>query len=231
MVVLCSAACVAGFYASPYNCGKSFLAEVGDIGVDAILERAAYRQRVAEHILTELELRERWARFGDPIIVGAVACGLVVSPDIDMEVYCPELRIEDGFEVLQQCAVHPNVIKARFSNKLEGPDQGLYWQLRYIHEDGEQWKVDMWSVPEDYALPRGADLVAPLRAALTDEVRTAILELKEQIVREPSLRCPSVHLYRAVLDGGVRTAIELRDWIEKNSIDALTDWRPARAKA
>jgi len=191
-----------------------------------VFARAANRLRTAEHILSELDLRKKWSAFGRPVVVGAVAYALVVSPDIDMEIYCPELRIEDGFQILATCALHPNVTKARFSNELHNSDKALYWQLRYRHEDDEEWKIDMWSASEDYELPRSENLVEPMRKALTLDTRRSILELKEKRFFDLTLNCPSIYLYRAVLDEGVRIPEQLRNWLKDNQVDALTDWTP-----
>ncbi|MDX9979175.1 MAG: hypothetical protein RBU25_03910 [Lentisphaeria bacterium] len=155
-----------------------------------------------------------------------MAYDLVVSPDIDMEIYCPDLRIEHGFQVLGECALNPRVTKARFSNELNGADKALYWQLRYVYTDGVEWKIDMWSAPVDYGLPRSEELVGPMRAALTLETREAILRLKERRAQDAGLQCPSIDLYRAVLDDGVRTPAELRDWLATHSTGGLSDWKP-----
>lgn len=193
-----------------------------------VIERAAERKRVAETILADLGPVSKWERFGRPVLVGAMACDLLVDLDIDMEVYCPELRIEDGFQVLTECALNERVTKARFANELSGPDRALYSQLRYRSDDGTEWKIDMWSVREDYDLPRGESFVEPMRAALTPETRQAILELKELRSQDPDLRCPSIDLYRAVLDDDVRTAEDLRAWLAANETGTLTDWKPRR---
>jgi hypothetical protein len=200
---------------------------------DLIL-RAAQRQELARHILFELDLIGRWKEFGAPVVVGAVAYDLVVSPDIDMEIYCPDLRIEHGFSVLSRCALHPSVTKARFANELAGRDRALYWQLRYRPERpkewsqswDKEWKVDMWSAPADYDLPMGRNLVEPLRLVLTPQTRAVILELKEQRRDDLTLACPSIDLYRAVLDDGVRTAEDLRQWLSQHETGALTGWLP-----
>lgn len=187
------------------------------------------RRGLALRIINDLGLIERWSAYGRPVVVGAVACDLIVRPDIDMEIYCPQLRIEDGFEVLKSCGLHPRVTKACFSNELEGRDQGLYWQLRYRHDDGEEWKIDMWSLPEDYDLPRGEDLVEAMRKALTPELRRYILALKEERERDPDLECPSIDLYRAAIDDGVRSVADLRRWLDNHETGMLSDWRPATA--
>lgn len=194
----------------------------------ALLARAAARRRQAEAILSALELPARWGRFGTPVLVGAVAHDLVVAPDIDMEVYCAGgPQIADGFEVLAGCAEAPNVLGARFANHLDGPDRGLYWQLRHKAAGGVEWKIDTWSLAGDHPGPLGRDLVEPLRRALTPEARCAILSLKERLLGDEAVRCPSVFLYEAVLDSGVRTVSELAAWLNGRATSALSAWRPS----
>lgn len=191
-----------------------------------VIERAADRKRVAESIVADLDLVRKWERFGRHVFVGALAYDLLVDPDIDMEIYCRDLKIEHGFQVLGDCALNQRVTKVRFSNELAGRDKALYWQLRYRQDDGTEWKIDMWSAPIDYDLPRGEHLVEPMRASLTRETRRVILELKELRAQDPSLRSPSVDLYRAVLDDNVRTSDQLRTWLESHEIGRLSHWRP-----
>jgi hypothetical protein len=194
--------------------------------MDTTLKRAINRLSIAHHILDQLQLIEKWRTFGSPNLVGAVAYGLVVAPDIDIEIFCNRPKIEDGFEVLQACALHPRVQKARFANKLNEPDMGLYWQLRYQNEDGEKWKIDMWSMQHDHPGPTSTALVEPMRQALTDETRRTILELKEQVLLDPLLQCGSIHIYRAVLDDGIRNLEQFKIWLEHNETDGLIAWKP-----
>jgi hypothetical protein len=190
------------------------------------LERALHRLQIAEHILAELQLMERWRAFGEPVLVGAIAYGLIVAPDIDLEIFCETPRIEDGFAVLKACALHPQVRKARFTNALDGPDMGLYWQLRYLHEDGQEWKIDMWTVARDHPGPLSSALVEPLRQALTDETRQAILEIKEGLLLDPDAQCASIHVYRAVLEDGVHDLAEFRGWLATHPTSGLVAWKP-----
>jgi len=194
-----------------------------------LLERAARTRQQAQAILDDLDLLEKWRRFGRPVLVGAVSFDLAVAPDIDMEVYCPELRIEHGFQVLAECALNPRVIAAQFLNALSSPDKALYWQLRYRTDNGTEWKVDMWSAPQDYDLPRGENFVQPMKESLTDEARQAILALKEARADGRLPTFLSVDLYRAVLDGGVRTAREMQQWLQSNQVGVLTDWIPGKS--
>lgn len=193
-----------------------------------ILERATQRRQQAESILRDLGLVEKWGRFGRPVLVGAVSFDLAVAPDIDMEIYCPELRIEHGFQVLAECALNPRVTAAQFLNALSTPDKALYWQLRYRADDGMAWKIDMWSAPEDYDLPRGENFVQPMKESLTDETRQAILVLKEARAEGRLPEVWSIDLYRAVLDGGVRSPDQFRQWLQSNPTGVLTDWKPRK---
>ena len=191
-----------------------------------VIERAQDRRRVAESILEDLDLVSKWERFGRPVLVGAFAYDLLVAPDIDMEIYCRDLKIEHGFQVLSECALNHRVTKTRFSNELSGRDKALYWQLRYRHNDGTEWKIDMWSASKDYDLPRSEQFVQPMRTSLTPETRRIILELKELRAQDSSLQCPSVDLYRAVLADDVRTAEDFRTWLASHETGKLSDWRP-----
>lgn len=186
--------------------------------------RADERLRVAQEVLRELGLLERWARYGEPGLVGSVALGLVVEPDIDLEIECAEADVAHGFSVLAACAAMPGVRKARFANALDLADRGLYYQLRY-ERAGREWKIDMWALPRDNPGPRGSDLVGPMLRTLTDETRDAILAIKEAAVAGGEA-VQGIWVYRAVLEAGVRDHEAYRAWIAGRSTDGLTYWHP-----
>ena len=118
----------------------------------------------------------RWSCFGEPVLVGSVAYGLVVTPDIDLEIFCPKIRIDDGFEILKACAQHPRVSRARFWNAL---------------------------FPPHY--------------------------LKEEILDDETFECPSIQIYRAVLDFDIITLDELKAWLPQNPLEEeVTDWKPKK---
>jgi hypothetical protein len=117
------------------------------------------------------------------------------------------------------------VRKVRFANELDGPDQGLYFQVRYRHESGEEWKVDMWLLAHDHPGPLSRDMVSPMRRALTDETREAILALKEWVLAGGH-PYTSIRIYQAVLEGGARTPEEFLAWFERVKPLGLTTWRP-----
>jgi len=191
----------------------------------ALLQRADVREATARRLIDDLGLVREWSALGRPVVVGSVAHGLVVSPDIDMEVFCPEPSIADGFAVLARLAEHRRVRKARFWNDVEGPNLGLYWQLRCLDDDGAEWKVDTWTVAEDHPGPLAAWLVEPMSAALSPEARAAVLSLKEARARGDVPSYPSIEIYRAVIDHGVCSPAELVAFLGDGDT-GLSRWLP-----
>ena len=195
-----------------------------------VLRRAAARRHRALQIAGVLDLTARWSVVGDVVSVGAVAYDLVVSPDLDYEVFtsaAPTIRA--GFRVLADLAELPSVTTTHFRNALDTPDRGLYWQVRYRNQDGRDWKIDVWTLARDHPGPCAAWIVEPMRQALDDETRAAILELKEIRAAGQAPYVASIDIYRAVIDDGVRTADDLLAWMGSNYTPTLTPWRPGGA--
>jgi len=93
--------------------------------MDALLERSAAKKRIADGIIRDLGLFESWGRFGRPVLVGACALDLVSASDIDMEIYCHDLKIEHGFQVMSEFALNPRVCSVLFENHLHDSDRAL----------------------------------------------------------------------------------------------------------
>ena len=194
---------------------------------DDVLRCAAIRRHRALEIAAALDLSARWSAVGEVVLVGAVAYDLVVSRDLDYEVFTagpPTVR--DGFQVLTDLAELPAVTGVRFTNALDTADHGLYWQVRCRDDDGEPWKIDVWTLPVDHPGPCAAWIVEPMRQALTNDLRVAILRLKEARTNGQIPNIASIDLYRAVLDDGVHTQDDLRAWVGNDYAPTLTHWRP-----
>lgn len=196
---------------------------------DSRLDRAGLRRGIAHTILDRLGLFDRWRPLGSPVLVGSVALDLVVEPDIDMEIYSPAPSVAEGFAVLAACAQLPGVRGLRFTNALDLADQGLYWRLDYEFTPDEIWQIDMWWLPNDHPGPRAADLVAPMRAALDDSTRDAVLAIKEGAAARGEAT-QGVWVYQAVLDQGIHTYDAFRAWLARTPTDGLVSWRPSATR-
>jgi hypothetical protein len=191
------------------------------------LVRAAQRRRHALAVVDDLALLEQWGRVGRVVIVGAVSYDLVVSPDIDVEVFTRGTPlVADGFEVAAQLAEHPRIRTVRFTNALTAADQGLYWQFRYRSDDATDWEIDLWMLASDHPGPLSTTMIEPMSRTLTPETRRRILFLKEARTRGEIDGVASIDIYRAVLDGRVTSADELRAFLGSDYTPALTPWLP-----
>ncbi|MHB0855945.1 MAG: hypothetical protein ACYC5M_00070 [Anaerolineae bacterium] len=192
---------------------------------DPLLERAEQLRQRALALLDHLKLFKRWAPYGQPELVGAVATGLVLAPDIDMEIYADCPRIADGFAVMAGLAQLPGVLKVRYANELAGPDQGLYWGLHVRDGEDTLWKVDAWLVGHDHPNAHWAKALAEgMQRTLTDETRRAILSIKAALSGDSRAR--GVDIYRAVLEGGVRDPQAYLDWLSAHPPEVIVSWRP-----
>lgn len=170
----------------------------------------------ARSVLDELHVLDVLRRVGEPSIVGSLALGLMVWRDIDLEAQCPRLTSASAFDAVRDLAAMPDVYRMVYHDFTgprsipEVPD-GYYWGIRYQPPGTEEWKIDIWLLPEGTTRRTGGPLVSMLRDALTDEARLAILRLKHMWCREPEYRKSvlSVDIYDAVLNHGVRTPEEL----------------------
>ncbi len=188
------------------------------------LARAEQRLDAAHQVLDALGLLPRWRRYGDPVICGSVAYGLVVEPDIDVEVFTDVPSIDAAFGLLHQVAKVPGVVRCAFTNELSGPAQGIYCRIVY-DRDHMRWNLDNWLLPRGQSGPFSARLIEPMRRALTPETRRAVLEIKEAALdrNEP---VQGIWVYRAVLAEGLRGYPAFRDWLRTVDTSMLTDWTP-----
>ena len=147
-------------------------------------------------------------------MVGSVALGVVVRPDIDMEIVTDEPRVEDGFAVVAECDRLPGVLRGRYRNELVNGDPtlpaGLYWKLDYQADDGHVWTIDMWLLDRD-APRRGLDATTRLGPLLTDDRRALVLAIKEAAVANDR-RVSGLAVCQAVVYDDVGSLQEFDRW-------------------
>lgn len=190
-----------------------------------IVERALQRKRVAEEILIELELLEKWSEIGETYLVGAAAYNLIVSPDIDIETFCASPHPYKPMEFLTSLSDNPNVMEIKYRNYLETSFDGLYFRLLYKTQDEIIWNIDMWLFSSKRKGALSRDLVQGINRALTVENRYLILMIKEELIKR-EIAYPSIFIYEAVIDSHIQSMEEFLSWIEKQDVNKLTAWKP-----
>lgn len=94
----------------------------------------------------------------------------------------------------------------------------MYWGIWVTSPaGGETWKIDLWTArPEEFEY--GAPKRTLWEKTLTEDTRYHILMIKEAVCDLPEYRQSlfSVHIYKAVLEHGVRSLDEFRDWWKNN---------------
>lgn len=196
--------------------------------MDPILRLAAENRQRALRLIEELQLFEAWRSAGAaPHLVGSLRSGLLMKHlDIDLHVYSPApLRIEESFSAVARIARHPGIREIEYANRLDAEDNCLEWHVQYADERGALWQIDMIHFPEgspwEGHFERVADRIA---AALTDETRHAILQLKYET--PDTEKVPGIAYYMAVLRDGVRTFPEFSAWRRAHPLTGIVAWMP-----
>jgi hypothetical protein len=178
-----------------------------------LLARAEARRQAAWRVIERFDLLRRWARYGEPAVVGSVALRVVVRPDIDIAVVTDTPRVEDGFAVVAGCATVPGVLRGRYRADLPPGDpsfpSGLYWKLDYQAADGLVWTIDMWLLERGDR--QGPDTTTRIGRLLTDDRRASVLAIKEAAAAQ-GRRVPGIAVCQAVIDAGVGTLEQFDRW-------------------
>jgi hypothetical protein len=189
--------------------------------------RASKLQAQAHDVIRQLQLQERWGEVGEVTFSGSSQFGLMVTPNIDMEVYTDQPRPSAGFQVIAGIAEIPGVRRVRFKNQLDDlEDPGLFWWIQYRDQLGQDWSIDTWLVPSDHPFAMAsARFAEAMRDKLDDPSRRTILQIKHEI-RCRDLDTRSIEIYKAVLRDGVSTSEQFERWLAEHPPKKLEDWMP-----
>ncbi len=199
--------------------------------MNPLLSRARRRQDRAMQVIDDLDLLHLWARFGKPVVVGSVRHGLVVEPDIDIEVYSDNPRIDEGLSVMAQVVTSPNVVAVIFRNDHDTRGKWLYWEVQYRDDDEKTWTIETFHCgPGDPYAHFSERLAEGMKRIMTEKHRLAILGIKESLCDRGVMRkYRSFDIYRAVMEAGVDSLNEFLGWIETGKAVGISDWVPGGA--
>lgn len=195
-----------------------------------LLETQRQTQLEAEEVARILKLNELLESVGQPIRVGSSAMGLMVRRDIDITVVCAALNdntlaalAEIGVKLMQRTDY---VTAVRFRNDMgkwnaepEKYPDGLYLGLSVMAPNGLAWTVDIWLVDKPERQPDLAH-IRTLLPRLTDADRSIILGIKHALARneQAANKIPSVLIYDAVMDHGVKTPAAFEAWLHNGRL-------------
>jgi len=175
---------------------------------DQLLERAAALRTEGRAFLDRHAVEPRLAQAGSVELVGSFVTGLMVWRDLDVCVGAQDLARSAAWELVRPL-VHA-AERVRYEHLDEPDDRRHYFVLGI---DG--WKLDL-SLFTDGIPPEVGEFQRELLGRLDDELRVAILRLKELWHRRPEY--PEVvggyEICSAVL-AGARTPEELDAYLEE----------------
>ena len=181
-----------------------------NLGLDAeqLVSRQNWLQQQASTLLHDLKLMDILRVAGQPKIAGSAELGLMVWPDIDLEVVSPEQpELSLALDIVRRLMLEANVRKLNIVDERQtsNPDipKGIYIgpDVKY----GEiEWQVDIWIISRDEVMKRN-HFVDRIKAMLDDANRSTILQIKQVVAASDKYHggISSVDIYTAVLDQGV----------------------------
>ncbi|MEC0201204.1 hypothetical protein P4H39_01025 [Paenibacillus lautus] len=190
-----------------------------------LLQQKALQDEASE-VADELRLYELLSQAGEPVRVGSSALGLMVWRDLDMTVICSRLNQQLIAQIASELMLHAGVRELKFINDTgvyntdpAYPD-GLYIGLKYMSQQGKEWKTDIWFVDEPERQPDLKHIVT-MPEQLTQERREAILQIKSDWASrdEYGKTVRSFDIYTAVLEENIRTPEQFQAWLGQRSMN------------
>lgn len=178
------------------------------LSVEQLLERQGWLQTRAADAIDRLNLTDILSDAGRPVVVGSAELGLMVWPDLDIEVVSPEPpAIGPILRVLERLITDAGMTKVSFGDTRNDANpqvpKGFYLGPD-VEIDGMMWQVDIWFMDEANHQHR-RQLVESIQSRLDDQAIQAILAIKQVAAASDLYHrgVSSVDIYQAVLDHDV----------------------------
>ena len=192
-----------------------------------IIELATRNQQKAWEIIRQTDIENSWRSTGADInLVGSLSMGLLMKHrDIDFHIYSSPVSLADDFRIMAKLAENPAIRKIEYTNLLNTDEACLEWHAWYEDEEHELWQIDMIHLLKGSRYEGYFENVAKrIAALLTDEIKYAILKLKFETPETEKIM--GIIYYQAVIQGGVRTYTEFKEWIKQHPVSGIIEWIP-----
>jgi len=194
--------------------------------MEDILELAMRNQAMAWEIIRDTDIYAIWQHIGAEVnLVGSLKSGLLTKHrDIDFHIYTDPLNLSESFSVMATLAGHPAIERIEFKNLIQ-TEECIEWHAWYRDREGNLWQIDMIHLMKgsifDGHVERFTDRIMEI---LTPETQQAILQIKYDL---PDVeKVWAIEIYRAVLDGNVRTYEEFLEWRKNFPVNGVLKWMP-----
>lgn len=187
---------------------------------------AQQNQVRAYEVLKSTRLVELWSENGCIVnLVGSLPMRLLVKHlDIDMHVYSSRVTEESSFAIVAQIAKNPSVREISCINGLHTDEHCVAWHIKYEHGESV-WQIDIIHIESGTEYDGFFErMVSKINESLTPLQRDTILRLKYETPEDEEIH--GVEYYQAVMEHGVRTLEELREWVKMHRKSGGTYWMP-----
>ena len=166
-------------------------------------------QAEARSVLARLE------PLGPLLPTGSYVSGLMVWRDLDvMLLGGPDYSPADVVALLGKAVAIPGVTAFSYTDERGNPERD---QRYHVTLKLDEWRIDL-SIWLNHDHADGAEWHQALAQRITDEEREAILAIKNVWHTRPEYpdEVSGFEIYTAVLDHGVRTAVEFGVWLRES---------------
>jgi hypothetical protein len=181
-----------------------------DLGLndEQLQQRQTWLTAKAADLVAELRLMKLLKLAGEPRLFGSYDLGLMVWPDIDIEVAAVgEPDIDATMTIAKELLLKPEIRYVHMRHQTASGTDGGYKRL-FIGMQAKQsdvtWQIDI-SIVDQSTAARTAQNSHNLKSRLTDDTIATILRLKQKVAASDNYHgdISSMDLYTAVLDKGV----------------------------
>lgn len=193
-----------------------------------LLKKATVNQDRAWKIIKSTRIIDIWKSIGAEInLVGSLKTGLLIDRlDIDFHIYTDSCSISESFKAISLLAENNRIKKVEYSNLLNEDDMCLEWHAFYEDEQNDIWQIDMIHISKNSPYAGVFEEVAErILNALTPEFKERILAIKNTAFKL-NKKVPGIKVYRAVIEGKVKTYSEFVAYESQNKAEGIILWKP-----
>lgn len=192
-----------------------------NITTEELLAEQVRLHNQADKMLKETGIADIFAKYGEiSPIGGSYAYGLMVYPDLDMDIMSDQLTKNDFINLVSDLVATDFVRKVNavnnvsFTAVLPGMPKGYYIGIEIPFEE-DKWCIDLWMQTHEEAkhFDKEFDDYKAKLSALSQEQVAAVLTIKYHLIRLKKYgkhTFTSANVYDAVLNEGV---LSLQDFL------------------